>query len=321
MTGDFQKIVKDKSIYSHNKKKENNLDYYIAKNISNDNWWQNERDKDSSLNDPADSKKKIFLEKDLKATKVIPYKMEKVEETPDNLGYFDSRFGTISIGYNKYKKNSDIAFSLIPEKMKREERIPSLKPNNVNTYFGGEMKKKRRTFKASKLSFIYDRSNEEIKKIMDDKDGIFNKEENLLYTDKTEDKHIEELKKLNNWSLPENRYNTSKQVSEIREIKREKEKDNSEFLKEIREFIHQIKYGKLKKIIESDEAISRSKRMSDSSVTSTSIELMMLRRMIKKLIEELSEKIDLKEFNNIDIDRANEVQLKATLKKLKDKIG
>lgn len=319
MPNDFQKITKSESVYSHNKKKENNLDYYIAKNISNDNWWENERDKNSYLTNPADSKRKIFLEKDLKATKVIPRKMEKVEETPDNLGYFDSRFGTISIGYDKYKKNSDIAFSLIPEKMKKEERIPSPKPNSVNTYFGGEMKKKRRTFKASKLSFIYDRSNEEIKKIMDDNDGIFDKEEKLLYEDETEDKCIEELKNSNNWSSSKDRYNTSKQVSEVREIKKEKDKDNSEFLKEIRKFIYQIKYGKLKKIIESDEAISRSKRMSDSSTTSDSMELILLRRMIKKLIEELSEKMDLKEFNNID--RANEVQLKAMLKKLKDKIG
>ena len=46
---DFQKMIRDKSIYSHNKKKENNLDYYIAKNVSNDNWWDNERDEDSSL--------------------------------------------------------------------------------------------------------------------------------------------------------------------------------------------------------------------------------------------------------------------------------
>ena len=118
------------------------------------------------------------------------------------------------------------------------------------------------------------------------------------------------------WSSPKDRYNTSKQVSEVRKIKKEKDKDNSEFLKEIRKFIYQIKYGKLKKIIESDEAISRSKRMSDSSM-----DLILLRRMIKKLIEELSEKMDLKEFNNINIDRANEVQLKAILKKLKNKIG
>lgn len=316
MPGDFQKITRDKSIYSHNRKKENNLDYYIAKNTSNDNWWKNERDKDSSLSNSADLKRKTFLEKDLKATKVIPLKMEKVEETPDNLGYFDSRFGTISIGYDKYKKNSDIAFSLIPEKMKKEERIPSPKPNSVNTYFGGEMKKKRRTFKASKLSFIYDRSNEKIKKIIDDNDGIFDREEKLLYEDETEDKRIEELKKSNNWSSPENRYNISKQVSEVREIKREKEKDNSEFLKEIRKFIHQIKYGKLKKIIESDELVSRSKRMTNSFM-----DLILLRRMIKKLIEELSNEIDLKEFENINIDKANEVQLKAILKKLKNKIG
>lgn len=317
MGDNFKSIGNDKLKISSDKKKENSLDYYMTKNMSNNTWWN--REKKTSFSRPEDSIKKQFLERNRKATEVIPNKMRKLQETPDNLGYVNSRFGTISIGYDKYKKNSDVAFSLIPEKVRKRQNIPSPRPDHVDTYFGGEMDKTKRDFKASEITFLYDKSTEQIRKLEDKEDKFLSKDKELLYKNNKEDKRIEKLKDSTDWSSVNNRGNISQEMSSIRDVKKEKIKDNSEFINDVYKFIKKFNNGTLKKIIESDEAISRSKRMKNSSMDA--LDLIVLRRMIKKLIEELSDKSCLEEFGNIDIDKANKVQLETILKKLRNKIG
>ena len=138
-------------------KNENTLESYLAKNVSGDMWWKQE----GELKIPENERKKEFLEKDTKATEVMPSSMKKDGDVPDNLGYFESKFGTVSVGYKKFKENSGIAFSLIPEKVKVQEGIPERKQNSPNTYFGGEMKGRKKFFKVSNLSFKYDPNTED----------------------------------------------------------------------------------------------------------------------------------------------------------------
>lgn len=302
---------KDRLLKSRESDRENSLDYYMTKNLSNNIWWDtnDEASKDRS----EDLIKAQFLKKDLKITRVIPSKMTKAEETPDTLGCFDSRFGTISVGYEKYKKNTDLTFSLIPEKVKKAKRISSSDLDNPDTYFA-KATDKRDTFRSSQLSFVYNSETGVVEKLgLDDETTD---EWDLLYDDEDDEDRIEELTKSMSWGSPSRRQSISKEISDAREIRREEKKDNADLVKEIREFIRKVKKDKLKKIIESDVTISRSKRMSDSSM-----ELIIFRRMIKKLLKELFGDSYLSKINDFDIDKADKSQLKKIIRELKNKLG
>ena len=80
------------------KKRENSIDYYIL-NGENDAFAKRDRE----FGD--ESRKHAFLKKNLKISSVIPRDTEKYHETPDNLGYLSTRFGTIAVGNKKYQKN------------------------------------------------------------------------------------------------------------------------------------------------------------------------------------------------------------------------
>ena len=286
----------------------NTLESYVSKNLPDDVSLGGKNNDKISLNEM----KMEFLKRDIKATEVLPEKMKKLRETPDNLGYFESSFGTVSVGYKKYNKNSKIAFSFIPETVKEKERIPSKDKDSPNTYFGGE-KGRKKAFKASKLSFVYNPDTENIEKLEKDNDGIADTQQNLLYEDEQQEKEIENLKRLKNGASAEIKRKLSKKADTLRQIRAEEEKDNAEILKEIKTFVKKFKKDKLKKIIDSDEAISREKRMRYSVD-----DLFILRNLLKKLLEESGG--DLSHLKGLDINELSKEKLKEVIKELKNKV-
>lgn len=286
----------------------NTLENYVSKNLPDDiSLGGKNMDKIS-----PDEMKMEFLKRNVKATEVLPEKMKKSREIPDNLGYFDSSFGTVSVGYKKYDKNSKIAFSFIPETVKEKERIPSKDENSPKTYFGGE-KGRKKTFKASKLSFVYNPATENIEKLEKDNDGIADTEENLLYEDEQQEKEIENLKRLKQGANPETKMKLSKKADILRQIRAEEEKDNAEILEEIKTFVKKFKKDKLRKIIDSDEAISREKRMRYSVD-----DLLILRNLLKKLLEEVGG--DISQLKGLNINELSKEKLKEVIKELKNKV-
>lgn len=286
----------------------NTLENYVSKNLPDDiSLGGKNMDKIS-----PDEMKMEFLKRNVKATEVLPEKMKKSREIPDNLGYFDSSFGTVSVGYKKYDKNSKIAFSFIPETVKEKERIPSKDENSPKTYFGGE-KGRKKTFKASKLSFVYNPATENIEKLEKDNDGIADTEENLLYEDEQQEKEIENLKRLKQGANTETKMKLSKKADILRQIRAEEEKDNAEILEEIKTFVKKFKKDKLRKIIDSDEAISREKRMKYSVD-----DLLILRNLLKKLLEEAGG--DISQLKGLNINELSKEKLKEVIKELKNKV-
>ena len=286
----------------------NTLENYVSKNLPDDiSLGGKNMDKIS-----PDEMKMEFLKRNVKATEVLPEKMKKSREIPDNLGYFDSSFGTVSVGYKKYDKNSKIAFSFIPETVKEKERIPSKDENSPKTYFGGE-KGRKKTFKASKLSFVYNPATENIEKLEKDNDGIADTEENLLYEDEQQEKEIENLKRLKQGANTETKMKLSKKADILRQIRAEEEKDNAEILEEIKTFVKKFKKDKLRKIIDSDEAISREKRMRYSVD-----DLWILRNLLKKLLEEAGG--DISQLKGLNINELSKEKLKEVIKELKNKV-
>lgn len=286
----------------------NTLEDYVSKNLPDDVSLGGKNMDEIS----PDEMKMEFLKRDIKATEVLPEKMKKSREIPDNLGYFESSFGTVSVGYKKYDKNSKIAFSFIPETVKEKERIPSKDENSPKTYFGGE-KGRKKTFKASKLSFVYNPATENIEKLEKDNDGIADTEENLLYEDEQQEKEIENLKRLKQGVNPETKMKLSKKADILRQIRAEEERDNAEILKEIKTFVKKFKKDKLRKIIDSDEAISREKRMRYSVD-----DLLILRNLLKKLLEEAGG--DISQLKGLNINELSKEKLKEVIKELKNKV-
>ena len=74
-----------------------------------------------------------------------------------------------------------------------------------------------------------------------------------------------------------------------------------------------FKKDKLKKIIDSDEAISREKRMRYSVD-----DLFILRNLLKKLLEESGG--DLSQLKGLDINELSKEKLKEVIKELKNKV-
>ena len=280
-------VYKDKSSTEKPTKKENTLDYYISKTspgINDVNWWSKSDKK--SAESGNESKKHEFLKKNVKASLVIPPHTEKKRSIPNSMGYFETRFGTVEVGYKKYKKDSPLGFSLVPDSVKEAKNIPEKKLSDPSNYFGGSTQNRNKKFKASAVSFDYKPGDGEIKKLEDDRDGIANEEEKLLYQDKKEDDKIEKLKMARNESSDKKRID--KELANLRDIKEEKNEDNLAFLKEINNFINSMKKGKLKKIVDSDDAISRRKRIielsSDPDLNDMNLE------ELKKLLEKIRKK-------------------------------
>ncbi len=307
MGGEIYKNKKSKFKKNGN---ENTLDAYITKNISKNLWWNKSQEKE---NKQTESKSKIeFLKKNIKATKVIPPGMKQIKETPDNLGYFETQFGTVSVGYKKYKKNTDIVFSLIPERVKKEYRIPTRKFDSPSTYFGGEMKGSKKNFKASKLSFKYDEETRRIEKLENDGDGIVDKEDKLLYEDKRESEKIKELQELRSNIPLKGRQHISEEIEVLRNIQEEKKEDNLALIKEIRKFVRKINKGTLKKIIESDEAVVRSQRIATFSNLD---DIIILRKRAEELLKHAF-KISGEKLKSINLNRLNKAQLRELINKL-----
>lgn len=275
----YKKSVDENKI----KKNDNTLDYYILKNDSSNTKWWNEKDLKN-----GNEKKHEFLKKNIKPSSVIPSGMSKEKNLPDNFGYFETPLGSMQVGYKKFKKDSGMAFSIVPDKVKDEMNISEKKLDQPNTYFGGEQKRGRKKFTASKISFKYDPKTTKVEKLVKDKDGIADKENELLYSDDKDDEKLEDLKLVRaENSTQQAKINEEKE--NIRDIKKEKKEDNDKLLKEITGFVGKMKKNIIKKKIDPDEVIIRKKRIEELS-SRADLEKLTLNDLKNILKEHMKEK-------------------------------
>lgn len=270
-------------------KKEKTLDYYIYKTNGDDpniNWW--DEDNVDDVLDKEDHKKLEFLKQNIKASSIIPKDTEKKQSVPNDMGYFETRFGTIEVGYNKYKKNSPVAFSIVPESDLRSSHIPKQRIDSPNTYFGGPIGGQNKRFRASELSYVFDPELDgNIDKLEDDEDGIVDDQKKLLYQDKKEEDKIDDLEnKKHDLNVVESR-NIDKELKKIRTIKEEKEEDNLAFFDEIKGFVDKFEKRRLRKYIDADDFISMKKRIIEFSSLAhlNTMTLIELRRLLEEILE------------------------------------
>lgn len=305
------KVSEKNRARNKNLKKENSLDYYIlnGKDDISPKYDKNSEDEDQKYE---------FLKKNLKASSVIPRKTEKHSETPDNLGYLSTRFGTIAVGNKKYQKNSPVVFSLVPESAKPNQGISDREVNSPNYYFGNDKKIRKEKFKASEVSFKYDPERSEIQKLKDDNDGVVDDEKELLYTSKRENDMIENLRKIQNDDI-KNFSRLDKKIEKIRDIKKEKEEDNEDFLKKLDNFVSKLKKDKIKKRVESDDAVMRRKRILELSIEADLKPLSLAE--IRKRLEELLKRKELpyeilKKYKSMNLGKLDKQEMITIIKKL-----
>ena len=86
-------------------------------------WWHESKKKDN-LEEIDENIEKILQNK-LKINKVIPSGGEKVKKIPQQMGSFETKTaGTVMVGYNRFKKSSDLGFTVMSDKDKNQQGVP-----------------------------------------------------------------------------------------------------------------------------------------------------------------------------------------------------
>lgn len=292
------------------KAKENTLDYYIS---TNDFAFEG-----SVKNKNDESRKEEFLKKNSEPSTVIPRETYKNHETPDNFGYIKTRFGFIAIGNKKYKKSSPIAFSIVPKSAEVSQGVSKREVNSPNYYFGSTGKRSQKKFLAGKISFEYNPKESGIQKLKDDKDGIPDTEKELLYPDDREEYLIKKLEKKKN-EKNEDKKSIDKKIEKARDIKEEKKEDNEEFLKVIDSFLNKMKRGELKKVVESDEANARRKRIAElsSEAELQGLGVEELRKRLKEIFKKEEGKKSLpKKYENLKLENLDKEKILEIIREL-----
>lgn len=277
---------KEKQNYRKKLKTENTLDYYLTEKLSQKdmNWWKKGAlDEQDWIND----KKYDFLKDNIKVSKIIPDDTFKDRDIPDNFGFFETSLGTMEVGYKKNKRNNEIAFSLMPEEVKEEKRVKDDSIDDPRNYFGGEKGRLHKKFRASKISFKINPQSKQIEKLVDDEDGMHDRQDSLLYQNEKDNERLEELKLINTGGDPSYKKKINDEMDNIRKIQKEKDQDNDALVEEIEKFMDRLKREKINKKIDSDDAISRRRRIAILSLEEdlSALDLIELKRMLEKIME------------------------------------
>ncbi len=264
--------------------------YASEKSVSNENrkWWFDE----NQTNENHYSK---FLSDKQKISEVISPDLEKKERAyPDKLADFETSYGVVSVGADKDKSDEELVLTILPNGEKDKAHIDETDPFNKNTYLG-DINEDYDDFKLSDLSFKYNFKCDKIDRI--DKyevDGKIDEEDELLYQDDAEEDKIEDLIQKKSMSIEENPKLES-EIEKTKDIKEKKKKENIDFFEEIKKIIVAIGKGKIKKIVESDDAISRRNRiyeMSDNYLLIEELRLLIKKIKEKELKESFIQKIE-----------------------------
>lgn len=246
----------------------------------NRRWAVDDNDK-GKIKDKALENKKRFFEKNIKMEDVLPDGEEREEKVPNRFGYFETKEGTVMVGYDKYRRNGLMGFSLLSDDETEEENLPENDPYDRNTYFGKNYPGDEKYFESSALSFTYDPKTDSIQKSIDDDNNNSNDSKELLYQTEKEKKNTEKLKDEKDDLPTDQRDGLEKTISITEKIQNIKEEKNRDFLEEIKDFIQHFQNDKLNRIIDSEDAISRRKRIVEMSMW------IIERQMIRKMLEDI----------------------------------
>jgi len=129
---------------------------------------------------------------------------------------------------------------------------------------------------------------------------------------------IESLKKRQNDDITRTS-GVGKKIEKIRDIKKEKEEDNEDFLKKLDNFVSKLKKDKIKKRVDSDDAVMRRKRILELSIEAElqSLSLIELRKRLEELLkkEELPYDV-LRKYKSMNLGKLDKQEMITIIKEL-----
>jgi hypothetical protein len=288
--------------------------YVAEKSVGKENkkWWSDEEE-------TSENSYSKFLGDKQKMSEVISPNLKEDPQHPNKLADFETSYGVISIGADKGKVNKEIIFTILPNGEKDKVNVRENDPFSKNTYLGN-VDEDYDDFKMSDLSFKYNFKYDEIERIdkYESENGKIDEEDELLYQDDAEENKIEDLTQKKNSGMKENP-KLEKEIEETKDIKQKKKKENEDFFEEIKKIITAIGKGKIRKIVEADEATIRRKRICEMSNNYLLMEE--LRLLLKKIKEKESEEGFIQEIESVNLKLLAEEQLKEIILRLQSLDG
>ncbi|MDR1240652.1 MAG: hypothetical protein LBK29_02105 [Oscillospiraceae bacterium] len=217
----------------------------------------------ADLSEDSEKIKKDFFKKKKKLREFLPECHKERNNVPDRLGFFDTKFGSVAIGFDKFKKNSQIFFTLMPESDSNSKTNSAKKDfGNEHNYFGKYFKGEGKKFKSNSIGFKYNPRDKSLRKMEDvASDGKIESENEMLYGEEEEEAEIDELENQKEILPSKEKSEAYLAVDNLKEIEKEKQRDNYAIKNEIESFIKKLQDNKLKMFEASEDVKTYFKRI------------------------------------------------------------
>ena len=236
---------------------------------SADDFIQGNQDKlsltsNEKIYDQSEYLKKQFMNRKKKLASCLPEKKDDSEDNFTKLGSFKTNIGSVSVGYEKFKTNSRLRFTLLSENENDyDDENSKLEFKDKHNYFRKNYEEDKK-FQENATTLEFDPKEKKLKKAHEVfSDNIETEDDELLYDDELENSQIKNIK-TNSKLL--NSVSAQRAISDLNDIKNEKEEDNHEFKRNLEEFSKLFINNKLKEFEDSDELKTAQQRLSSKNM-------------------------------------------------------
>jgi hypothetical protein len=214
--------------------------------------------------DQSEYLKKQFINRKKKLASFLPEKKDDSEENFTKLGAFKTNIGEVSVGYEKFKTNSRLRFTLLSNSEDDyDDENSKLDFKDKHNYFRKNYEEDKK-YQENATTLEFDPKEKKLKKAHEVfSDNIETEDDELLYDDENENSQIEDIKKDPKLS---NSVAAQRAISDLNDIKNEKKEDNHEFIRNLEEFSKLFRNNKLKEFEDSDELKTAHQRLSSKNM-------------------------------------------------------
>lgn len=256
---------------------------------SADDFIQNPQDRvltenPKNISDQSEYLKKQFLKRKKNLSSFLPEKKVNSKSHFTKLGSFKIKIGEVSVGYEKFKKNSNLRFTLISDDEEDfDDKGSKISFKDNRNYFKKPCDSKRdRKYEENNTTLEWNPRENSFKRVNEIfSDDIVEDKDEILYDDEIENKEISKLRK-NSKSL--NPVSLDNAISDMNDIKNHKKEDNKIFALKLREFSNMYRKNKIKKFEDPDQL-----KVALERISSENLDFILQKRMKEKLQDKLYE--------------------------------
>ena len=237
---------------------------------SADDFIQGKQDKmnlnsSEKISNQSEYLKQQFLKRKENLSSYLPPEKDDSKDKFSKLGSFKTNVGSVSVGFQKFKSNSKLRFTLLSDKEKDfDEKSSKLDFKDDRNYFKKSFDKGNDEYQENSTTLEFNPKDKSLRKINEIfSDDINTDDDEILYDDELEESEIENIK---NKSKSINPNVANDAISDLKVIKNEKQEDNKKFKHDIQEFSKLFGKNKLKKFEDSDQIKVAQQRLSSKNI-------------------------------------------------------